>query len=143
MKWSLVALVLCTCPGPAPGPCPTELVLGTETDGGDFLALTEGADLKINRGPQGGWHVWVSVQAATIPSSGTLTWVLRSDTQQVLSAPLRLSLPTSPVVPITCGWERRSDALVFMGNGEPFRGTNGELEVSFGTITVKRKVRLF
>ena len=141
MKWLATVLVLCACPGP--GPCPTELVLGTETDGRDFTALTDGADLKINRGPQGGWHVWVSVQASTISSSGTLTYALRSDTQEVLSAPLRLTLPSSPVVPITCGWERRSDALVFMGNGEPWRGTNGELEVTFGTIIVKRKVRLF
>ena len=58
MKWLATVLVLCACPGP--GPCPTELVLGTETDGRDFTALTDGADLKINRGPQGGWHVWVS-----------------------------------------------------------------------------------
>jgi hypothetical protein len=153
VKWLLVVLTLCACPIPVPeidggtlpdgGPCPKELVLGTEIDGHDFQALVDGADLKINQGPQGGWHVWVSVRATAMASSGTLSYVLRSSTQQVLSAPLRIDLTMSPVDSITCGWERRTDALVFMNDGEPFRGTTGELELSYGTLTVKRSVRLF
>jgi hypothetical protein len=153
---ALIALSVCACPVPEPegdagtlpdgGPCPKALVLGTEVDGG-FVALTDGAPLKINAGPQGGWHVWVSTEATALSHSGSLSYVLRSSSM-VVSAPLRLELDNIVIEDITCGWSRRSDALVFNQMGEPFRGMSGELEVTFESpgsapTTVKRTVSLF
>jgi hypothetical protein len=131
---------------PDGGPCLRELVLGTETDVREFRALVDGADLRIIAGPQGGWHVWVSVQASALPRSGVLTYVLRSG-NAVVAGPLRIDLQNAPIDSITCGWERRSDALTFQSSGEPFRGLGGQLEVtweSFGStpITLKRSVVL-
>ena len=156
MRWFAVALVLCGCPTPEPefdggtwpdgGPCPTELVLGTESETRAFVVLSEGSDLKINQGPQGGWHVWVSVQARSTRQSGTLSYVLRGGSQ-VLSAPLRIELAQAQLEPIGCGWERRSDALTFSDSGEPWRGQVGEVELrleSFGAspVVVTRRVLL-
>lgn len=154
--WFIVALVVCGCPSPEPeldggtwpdgGPCPRELVLGTESEAREFVALSDGAELEINAGPQGGWHVWVSVQARATRQSGTLSYVLRSGTQ-VLSAPLRIELGDAFLEPIACGWERRSDALTFENSGEPWRGQLGEVQMtleSFGTTpsVVKKNVVL-
>ena len=152
----LAGLSLFACPVPEPegdagtlpdgGPCPKALVLGTEADGG-FVALSDGAPLKINAGPQGGWHVWVSTEATALPRTGALSYVLRSSSM-VVSAPLRLELDNIVIEDITCGWSRRNDALVFNQMGEPFRGMSGELEVTFESpgsapTTVKRNVSLF
>lgn len=153
----LAALWLCGCPVPEPegdagtlpdgGPCPRGLVLGTESAQSSFVALTDGAPLEIHRGPQGGWHVFVSTQATSLPRTGTLSYVLRSSSA-VVSAPLRLELADLVIEDISCGWERRNDALVFSQMGEPYRGAPGELEVTlerFGSapVTVKRSVSLF
>ncbi len=157
MKWFVVlTLVLCGCPVPEPmtdagtfpdgGACPREFVLGTETDTQAFRALTEGAEVNIIRGFQGGNHVWVSVQAFAMPQTGTLAYTLRSG-GAVVSAPLRIDLSQAILDPIACGWERRSDALTFESSGEPFRGMSGEVELrweSFAAtpMVVKRAVQL-
>ena len=150
MKWVLFTLVICACPVPEPevdgGACSKQLVLGTESETQQFVSLVDGADLRINAGPQGGWHVWVSVKASATSRAGTLSYVLRSGAQ-VLSEPLRIDLSRAILDPIDCGWERRSDALVFMGSGEPWRGTTGELEMNFevagkAPVVVKRSVAL-
>lgn len=152
----LLALGLLGCPVPEPeldagtlpdgGPCVRALLLGTESETHEFRALVDGADLEINAGPQGGWHVWVSVQASAVPRYGALSYVLRAG-NEVVSAPLRIELSGAPLDTIACGWERRTDALVFQSSGEPYRGMTGQLEVSwesFGAspITVKRSVTL-
>jgi hypothetical protein len=158
MKWfAVLALLLCGCPVPEPeedggtradgGACPTELVLGTEAVDGGFSPLPDGAPLKIHSGPQGGWHVFVSVNALTLPRTGTVSYVLRSGSS-VVSAPLQLELVNLVIEPIECGWERRSDALTFNTVAEPYRGATGELEVrleTFGAspVVVKRAVALF
>ncbi len=157
MKWfSVLVLVLCGCPVPEPeidggtladgGACPKQFVLGTETQTQAFSALTDGSEVTIIRGFQGGNHVWVSVQANSMPKTGTLSYVLRSNSV-VVSAPLRIDLGEAILDPITCGWERRSDALTFESSGEPFRGATGEIELrweSFGAtpVVVKRSVQL-
>lgn len=145
MRWIFVALVVSGCPGPEPvedagtlpdgGPCPKELVLGTETELREFVTMTEGSDLKINAGPQGGWHVWVSVRATAWSRTGTLSYVLRSG-GMVVSAPLRIDLGEAFLDSITCGWERRSDALTFTGVGENFRGAGGEVEMTYEAFGV-------
>ena len=162
MKWfPIVALVLFGCPVPEPeldggtlpdgGACPSGAELGTELDGDggarSYSELNDGAQLLINRGPQGGWHVWVSVRARSLSRTGTLSYTLRSNSV-VVSAPLRLELQNLVLDPITCGWERRSDALTFESNGEAYRGAQGELELrleKFGVtpVVVKRTVTLF
>ncbi|MDP2273241.1 MAG: hypothetical protein Q8N23_13170 [Archangium sp.] len=157
MKWfAALWLLLCGCPVPDPetdagtfpdgGPCPREFVLGTETDTQAFEALTEGAEVTIIRGFQGGHHVWISVRAFAKPQTGTLTYTLRSG-GAVVSAPLRIDLSQAFLDPIACGWERRSDPLTFESSGEPFRGMSGEVELrweSFGAtpVVVKRSVQL-
>lgn len=157
MKWLVVlTLVLCGCPVSEPvtdagtlpdgGACLRQFVLGTETDMQAFRALTDGAELNIIRGFQGGHHVWVSVQASTMPQFGTLSYTLRSG-PAVVSAPLRIELSQAILDPVTCGWERRSDALTFEASGESFRGARGEVELrweSFGAtpVVVKRSVQL-
>jgi hypothetical protein len=152
VKWTLVVLVLSGCPVPEPvedagtlpdgGACQKELVLGTETDLRQFVPISEGSDLKINAGPQGGWHVWVSVRASAWPRTGTLTYTLRSGGGAV-SSPLRIDLGEAFLDSITCGWERRSDALTFNVVGENFRGAAGEVEMTYEAFgaaptTVKR-----
>jgi hypothetical protein len=156
MKRLVVLVLLCGCPTPEPeidagtqpdgGACTKALVLGTETDARTFDALSDGSQLMIQRGPQGGWHVWVSVRASAMPQSGTLSYVLRSSSA-VVSAPLRLELANLVLNPITCGWERRNDALTFEDSGETFRGSSGELELRFESPgftpqVVKRAVQL-
>lgn len=157
MKWFVVlTLVLCGCPVPEPetdagtlpdgGPCPREFVLGTETDTQAFQALTDGAEVNIIRGFQGGHHVWVSTRVSAMPQTGTLSYTLRSSSA-VVSAPLRIDLSQAILDPITCGWERRSDPLTFESSGEAFRGMSGEVELrweSFGAtpVVVKRSVQL-
>ena len=157
MKWFVaLTLVLCGCPVPEPtidagtlpdgGACPKQFVLGTETETQAFSALTDGSEMRIIAGFQGGHHVRVSVQAHSMPQTGTLSYTLRSGSA-VVSAPLRIDLSQAFLDPITCGWERRSDALTFESSGESFRGASGEVELrweSFGAtpVVLKRSVQL-
>ncbi|MDB5212151.1 MAG: hypothetical protein JWO86_78, partial [Myxococcaceae bacterium] len=66
---------------------PPEVVLGTGQT--DFAPLTDGQTLMLERGPQGGHHIWIAVRMRNLRQSGSPT---------TLTAKL-VDDPTSPIAP--------------------------------------------
>lgn len=66
---------------------PPEVVLGTGQT--DFAPLTDGQMLMLERGPQGGHHIWIAVRMRNLRQSGSPT---------TLTAKL-VDDPTSPIAP--------------------------------------------
>lgn len=50
---------------------PPELYLGTGQT--DFLPLTDGQTLSLERGPQGGHHIWIAARMKNLRQSGSIT----------------------------------------------------------------------
>lgn len=139
----LVVLALCGCPVPEEsfdagtlpdgGACPVELVIGTEdleASPRAFRPLTDGGTLEIIAGPQGGWHVWVSVRSTGRAPTGVLRWALRGD-GATLTRGATQDLAQLGVERISCGWEQRMTGLPFDASGEPWRGRTAVLEASW------------
>ena len=66
---------------------PPEVVVGTGQT--DFAPLTDGQTLMLERGPQGGHHIWIAVRMRNLRQSGSPT---------TLTAKL-VDDPTSPIAP--------------------------------------------
>ena len=66
---------------------PPELVLGTGQT--DFAPLADGQTLQLERGPQGGHHIWIAARMKNLRQSGSRT---------TLTAKL-VDDPTSPILP--------------------------------------------
>jgi hypothetical protein len=66
-----LGLLGCASSNVVPEPTEARLELGTGT--ARFVPITDGAELEMIHGAQGGWHVWVSVRAEGITQgTGTL-----------------------------------------------------------------------
>jgi len=131
----LLLLTSLACGTPAPvtdaGPmCSTTLTLGTldELDGG-FAPLKDGAEVTVHAGPQGGFHVFVGVEAGGVAKTGLLEWRLTSAGGQAL-ATRTLDLSSVLLEERMCGWSRPRDALIFSSNDDAmnFRGVPVQLE---------------
>lgn len=143
--WVWLGVVVGCGSAPAPsdaGVCGPSLTLGTTQADGGFLPLSEGLDLEVVRGPQGGFHVFVGAEARGLPKEGTLEWSLSSMAGQRLAGrSLDLSALRLDDVP-PCSWRRPKDLLVFddtdqvpMLRGAPARLT-GSLHGLAHTFTV-------
>lgn len=68
-------------------PGPAEVILGTGQT--DYAPLTDGQELQLEQGPQGGHHIWMAVRMKNLRQSGSTTTVTSTvvDGPQVL-APL-------------------------------------------------------
>jgi hypothetical protein len=115
-------LVLAACgatppPSPMPAPCPVALRPGTLSADGGFELIDEGHPLEIAFGPQGGFHVFVGLEADGLDRTGTLEWALRADRGQVL-ATRSLALDGLVLEDTPCGWRRRRDLLIFESNDD-------------------------
>ena len=58
-----LAAWLSACASANVAPPPTEALLELGTGTARFIPLTDGAEVEMIHGAQGGWHVWVSVRA--------------------------------------------------------------------------------
>ncbi|MBM4778741.1 MAG: hypothetical protein GQE15_13640 [Archangiaceae bacterium] len=128
----LLSSLACGTPSPVAdaGICTTTLALGTmnELDGG-FALLTDGADVTVHAGPQGGFHVFVGVEVGGAPRTGLLEWKLTSAAGAAL-ATRTLDLSSVLLEERSCGWARPRDALIFSSNDDAmnFRGVPVQLE---------------
>ena len=128
----LLGSLACGTPSPVAdaGTCATTLTLGTmnELDGG-FVPLTDGADVTVHAGPQGGFHVFVGVEVSGAEKSGLLEWKLTSAAGAAL-ATRTLDLSSVLLEERSCGWARPRDALIFSSNDDAmnFRGVPVQLE---------------
>lgn len=91
MRCAAIALVLLGCgPPPEPGDAgPPALTLGT----GDttFEMLTEGGDIELVHGPQGGWHVVVAARFSGFdPDGAVLTFEVRDGDEVLVSIAMAL-----------------------------------------------------
>jgi hypothetical protein len=142
MRWWL-ALVLCGCGvvpmTPDAGTCASLLTLGTTISDGGFVPLTNGLELEVVQGPQGGFHVFVGAEVNGLPKMGSLDWRLESMAGQTLAS-RALDVSTLRLEDVPCGWRRPRDLLVFddtdqvpMLRGVPatLRGSFRGLERSF------------
>lgn len=143
MRLALLALVLCGCgvapmpPGPVDAGCGgARLEMGSDAPDGGFVAISNGQDLSIVMGPQGGFHLFVSVQAFGLPRTGTLAWTLRSSGGELLGT-RSLDLEYAFLTDLECGWERRQDALVFIDptTVDQQRGRPAQLALELGELT--------
>ncbi|MDX2015107.1 MAG: hypothetical protein SFW67_33250 [Myxococcaceae bacterium] len=115
-----VVLVACGgAPRPAPEPpgCATALRPGTLSADGGFELVTDGHSLEVSPGPQGGFHVFVGLEADGVERSGAIEWTLSTTSGRVLA---RRSLDLDGLVleETPCGWRRRRDLLVFERNDD-------------------------
>ncbi|MFZ5440175.1 MAG: hypothetical protein ACOZQL_09215 [Myxococcota bacterium] len=146
MRLVFLALSLAACtPAPAPAPtdagCPVDLTMGADTADGGFAPIVDGQDLQIVMGPQGGFHVFVGVQAHGVPRTGVLEWSLTTTG----GAPIgrrTLDLSSAFLDELDCGWERRQDALVFIDPAtvDQHRGQPAQLELKLGALTRAARV---
>lgn len=139
----LLALLGCGCgaapvpPGPVDAGCgEARLEMGTDVPDGGFAPISDGQDLTVVMGPQGGFHLFVSVQAHGLPRTGTLAWTLRSASGDLLGM-RSLDLEYAFLSDLECGWERRQDALVFIDPStvDQQRGRPAQLELRLGELT--------
>lgn len=56
----LASLLLGGCAPPRQGPEVARVVIGGAGEAGRFVALTDGQDVRLEPGAQGGFHVWVT-----------------------------------------------------------------------------------
>lgn len=148
MRPGALLLVLVGCGGapmpaaPDAGGCAVQVTMGTvdEADGG-FVALADGAPLTVHAGPQGGYHVFVGVEARGLPRSGLLTWTLSSSGGLTL-ATRALDVSTVLLEDRPCGWARPRDALVFERNEDvmTFRGVPVTLAMGLADGGVTQRV---
>jgi hypothetical protein len=122
MKGAWGALLLAACggspaPAPSPLPCPVALRPATRSADGGFELLADGHALEIELGPQGGFHVFVGLEADGLGPTGTITWTLRADEGRVL-ATRSLGLEGLVLEDTPCGWRRRRDLLIFERNDD-------------------------
>lgn len=93
------------------GPARVELGAGTTR----FEALAEGGTIELVLGPQGGWHLDLTVRAVNLPPDGvTLRYEVRDDTRATpWNFPVAASLNARRVVADGEGWVRVGDRAVF------------------------------
>jgi hypothetical protein len=93
------------------GPARVELGAGTTR----FEPLVEGGPIELVFGPQGGWHVDLTVRAVNLAPDGiTLRYEVRDDTRAVpWNFPVSASLNARRVVLDGEGWVRVGDRAVF------------------------------
>jgi hypothetical protein len=65
-------------------PGPPEVILGTGQT--DYATLTDGQELQLEQGPQGGHHIWLAVRMKNLRQSGSTTTV----TSTVVDGPMVL-----------------------------------------------------
>lgn len=163
-RLSVAALLLAGCPQPLPpgpppveacadagqlealpdgGPCSRAIEVGIHTTQGTFEPLVDGGRLTVERGAQGGVHVFLSVRASGLPTRGELRWSLRSADLQLTDQWVR-ELSCS-VERAACGWERRNE--FFLLSTFDWIGRDATLEVRWETdgeppVTLVRAVRM-
>ncbi|MFO0595895.1 MAG: hypothetical protein U0228_11335 [Myxococcaceae bacterium] len=112
MKWSLVVVVALAACGPTPPkPCAVAITPGTADDNLVFVPVTEGQDVTVHMGPQGGFHVYGSIQATGVNRTGKLTMQLMRADGTGLSGLRSFDLATITLEDVPCGWGRTADAL--------------------------------
>ena len=142
----LLSAVACGTASPVAdaGTCATTLTLGTmnELDGG-FAPLTDGADVTVHAGPQGGFHVFVGVEVSGAEKSGVLEWKLTSAAGSSL-ATRTLDLSSVLLEERSCGWSRPRDALIFSSNDDAmnFRGVPVQLEARLPASGLMRQLNV-
>lgn len=73
--------------------------------------------LDLELGPQGGFHVFVGLEADGLGRNGAIEWSLRADDGRVL-ATRSLGLEGLVLEETPCGWRRRRDLLIFERNDD-------------------------
>jgi hypothetical protein len=93
------------------------VVLGRDSGAG-FIPLQPGADLKLNYGPQGGQHVYVSIK---LFAPGAAPWEIAFDFVEDVSAS---SMGSSLAVVDSCagGWTAATNRTVFMNSSDALSG---------------------
>jgi len=135
----VLVMLLMRCGAPLPpssdaGLCVASFTPGTtDTPDGGFVAFTEGQDLGVHAGPQGGFHLFVGVETTGLPRAGKLRWAVSSQSGVELGARV-LDVSTLSLEDVPCGWARRRDVLIFDNTDEVpgYRGVPARLELQVG-----------
>lgn len=80
---SLAVVAGCKDPVPYNATAKPELQVGTGD--GDFEALTAGATVPINYGPQGGSHIWFAARCRGVAENAALTYSIVDDEGNVIA----------------------------------------------------------
>lgn len=100
---SLVFLLLAGCPGETdPVPDCTDAPPAVEVGNGypNHVAFVDGAPITMVHGPQGGWHVWVSLALTNLESAVDIHVTITDTTRGDLLGDLNYSMQTG--APVAC-----------------------------------------
>jgi hypothetical protein len=106
MRWlPLLLLVGCASPGPA------SVALGTGW--ASFEPLADGQDLELVYGPQGGWHIDLSLRTTGLDADATAITYSAVHEGVSMGFPAELPLADALVLHTDTGWDRLGDRVVF------------------------------